>query len=68
MKDTKYCQVRDHCHCTGEYRGAAYSICSLKYSVPGDISIDFYNGSNDYHFIINELAEKFKRQFTSLLV
>ena len=28
---------------------------------------DFHNGSNyDYHFIINELAEEFKKQFTCL--
>ena len=33
VKDKKYCKVRDHCHCTGEYRGAVDSICNLKYSV-----------------------------------
>ena len=31
------------------------------------ITIVFHNGSDcDYHFIIKELAEKFKKQFPSL--
>ena len=34
LKDKKYCKVRGHCQYTGEYRGAAHSICNLKYSVP----------------------------------
>ena len=67
MKDKKYCKVRDYCHYTGEYRDAAHSICNLKYSVPKKIPIVFHNGSNyDYHFIIKELAEEFKKQFTCL--
>ena len=31
------CLVRDHCHYTGEYRGAGHSICNLRYSVPKEI-------------------------------
>ena len=34
VKNKKYCKFRDHCHYTGEYRGAAHRICNLKYSVP----------------------------------
>ena len=46
-----------HCHYIGKYRGAARSIWNLKFNVPNEIPVDFYNGSNyDYHFIINELA------------
>ena len=67
LNDKKYRNVRDHCHYTGEYRDAAHSMCNLKYSVPKKIHIVFHNGSNyDYHFIIKELAEEFKKQFTCL--
>ena len=60
VKYKKYRKVRDHCHYTGEYRGAAHSICNLKYRVPKKIPIVFHNGSTyDYHFIVKELAEKF---------
>ena len=63
LKENKYRNVRDHCHYTGEYRGAA----DLKYNVPKRIPIIFHNGSNyDHHFIIKELAEEFKKQFTCL--
>ena len=34
LKDKKYRKIRDHCHYTGKYRGAAHTICNLKYSVP----------------------------------
>ena len=58
VKDEKYCGVRDHCHYAGEYRGAAHSICNLKYSVPKKIPIVFYNGPNyDDHLLIKETAE-----------
>ena len=67
LKDKKYREARDHCHYTGEYRDAAHSICNLKYSVPKEIPIGFHNGFRyDYHFIIKELAEEFKKQFTCL--
>ena len=59
MKDKKYRKVRDNCHYKGEYRGAAHSICNLKYSVPKGIPIRI-------HFIIKELAEEFKKQFICL--
>ena len=54
-------KVRDHCHYTGKYRGAAHSICILHYTTPKMIPIVFHNGSTyDYHFIIRELAREFK--------
>ena len=67
MKDKKYRKVRDLCHYKGEYGGAAYSICNSKYSLTKKVPIVFHSGSNyDYHFIIKELAEEFKKQFTCL--
>ena len=68
LKDKKYCKVRDHFHYTGEYRDSVHSmLCNLKYSVPKQIPVAFHNGSNyDYHFIIKEWAEEFKKQFTCL--
>ena len=58
--DNKKChKVRDHCHYTGKHRGAAYSICNLRYNTPKEIPVMFHNGSTyDYHFVIKELAKK----------
>ena len=62
MKDKNYCKPGDPCHYTGEYRDVVHSICNLKYSVPKKICVVFHYGSDyDYHFIINELAEEFKK-------
>ena len=67
MEDKRCYKIRDHCHYRGKYRGAAHSICNLKYRVPKKISIVFHNGSSyDNHFIIKELAEEFEKQLTSL--
>ena len=45
-------------------RGAAHSICNLRYKVPQEIPVKIHNGSKyDYYFIIRELAEEFKCQF-----
>ena len=54
----KYHKVRDHCHYTGKYRGAAHDICNLRFKIPKEIPVIFHNDSTyDYHFIIKELAE-----------
>ena len=50
-KDKNYRKVKAQYHYTGKYRGAAHSICNLKYNTPKEIP----NGSNyDYHFIIKK--------------
>ena len=65
--DKKHYKVREHCYYTGKYRGAAPDICNLRYKIPKEIPAVFHNGSTyDYLFIINELAEEFKREFICL--
>ena len=66
-KIKKYRKVRHHCLYTGEYIGAAYSICSLKPSVPREIFIVYHKRFNyHYNFIIKELAEECEKKFTCL--
>ena len=60
-------KIRDHCHYRGKFRGAAHSICNLRYKAPQQIPVKIHNDSKyDYHFIIRELAEEFKGQFECL--
>ena len=67
MKFKSYKKVRDHCHYTWKFRGAAHSICNLNYKVPQEIPVKIHNGSKyDYHFITTELAEEFKGGFECL--
>jgi hypothetical protein len=48
--------VRDHCHITSEFRGAAHQICSLKARTSSDIKIIFDSGSNyNFKFIVRKL-------------
>ena len=66
-KSISYRIVRDHCHYTSKYRGAAHSACNLKLNEPNKIPVVFHNGSNyDYHFIMKESANEFEGIFASL--
>ena len=59
-----YQKVRDHCHYTGKFRGAAHSICNLQYKVPKKNFVVIHNGSTYYyHFIVKQLAGELKGQF-----
>ena len=69
FKDAKnnYIKVRDHCHYTGKYRGAAHKICNLMYNTPREIPVVLHNDSSyEYHFIIKGLAEEFEGNFECL--
>ena len=63
----KHHKVKDHCHYTGKYRGAAHNICNLRYRIPKELPKVFHNGSiYDYHFIIKELVKESDRNFECL--
>ena len=54
-QDTK---VRDHCHLTGLYRGAAHNECNLEFKLPKFYPVIFHNLEKyDAHLFIKELAE-----------
>ena len=51
-------KVRDHCHYTGSYRGAAHFGCNLRYKIPSYIPVVFHNlAGYDAHLFIRELAK-----------
>ena len=50
-------KVKDHCHLTGKYRGAAHQNCNLKYKEPSFIPVVFHNLSGyDAHLFIKQLG------------
>ena len=51
-------KVRDHCHITGKYMGAAHNYCNFHRSDTRlKIPVFFHNGKGyDSHFIINEIS------------
>ena len=49
-------KVRDHCHVTGKFRGAAHNKCNLKSRIPRKLQIIFHNLQvYDGHIIFKEL-------------
>ena len=54
-------KVRDHCHYTGRYRGAANNSCNLKYRKPKFIPVFFHNLSGyDSHLFIKKLGSPYE--------
>ena len=57
FKKLKDYKVRDHCHFTGKYRGAAHNECNLKYRKLNFTPVVFHNLSNyDSHLFIKNLG------------
>ncbi|CAH3027156.1 unnamed protein product, partial [Porites evermanni] len=51
-------RVRDHCHFTGEYRGAAHNKCNLMCKKPRILPVIFHNLQGyDAHLFIKQLAK-----------
>ena len=49
-------KVRDHCHITGKFRGAAHNKCNLKLRIPRKLPIIFHNlQGHDGHITFKEL-------------
>jgi hypothetical protein len=50
-------KVKDHCHLTGMFRGAAHTNCNLKYKVPTFLPVLFHNLSGyDAHLFIKKMG------------
>ena len=51
-------KVKDHCHLTGKYRGAAHNKCNREFRVPKFFPVIFHNGSGyDFHLFIKTIAK-----------
>ena len=51
-------KVRDHCHITGKYRGAAHWNCNINMKISKKIPVIFHNlRGYDSHLIIKELSK-----------
>jgi hypothetical protein len=53
------CKVRDHCHLTGAYRGAAHKMCNIHYHfINMKIPVFCHNMKGyDSHFIVKQAHE-----------
>ena len=57
LTDNGVDKVRDHCHFTGQYRGAAHSSCNLQCRKPMILPVIFHNLQGyDAHLFIKQLA------------
>ena len=58
FKEFRDSKVRDRCHYSSLYRGAAHSSCNLRYKILSYIPVVFHNlAGYDAHLFIRELAK-----------
>ena len=51
-------KVRDHCHITGKYRGAAHDSCNINLKISKNVPVIFHNLKGyDSHLIFKELSK-----------
>ncbi|XP_022777982.1 uncharacterized protein LOC111319486 [Stylophora pistillata] len=56
-EDDRYKKVRDHCHYTGKFRGAAYNSCNLRFRRPKFTPVIFHNLANyDAHLFVRNFG------------
>ena len=56
--DVRDKKVRDHCHITGKYRGAAHWSCNINFKLIKKILVIFHNlRGYDIHLIIKEIGK-----------
>ena len=56
--DVRDNKVRDHCHVTGRYRGAAHWSCTVNFKMTKKVPVTFHNLEGyDSHLIFKELSK-----------
>ena len=57
MFDVSDNKVRDHCHITGKYKGAAHWTCNVNFKMTKKVPVAFHNLKGyDRHLIFKELS------------
>ena len=64
LSSDKKSKVRDHCHFTGKYRGAAHNKCNLECRKPLILPVVFHNLQGyDAHLFIKKTGKSSRRSF-----